>query len=556
MDDSLDIFSPPSFYHANANRRRLLGAYYTPKDLAEVLTRWALTPDPGTVLDPSFGGCVFLEAAAEFLAKGGIDNPGKLIFGVDVDPSCLKFFRSNNYLNHQNCIIRDFLELLPVDIPGAPFQAVVGNPPYVRRHWLKRATFEAARISTAKSGISLPRTASSWAYFLIHAMNFVAVDGRLAMLVPEAILQTDYSSTVRKVLATHFNHVDLVYIRDRVFVDTNEPVVVVAASGYGTSGSLRVEAVECVRELDRVLNDSVRKIPKPRTTTSNARLVNSKVIEILNELAQQECVKKLADVATVEIGFVTGSNNHFIRNRQELEHLQVPRTGWLPVIPRTRWLAGLDFTEEDIQEYIDKDFRCYLVFPEPCQEQHQGFKNWIEEGIRSEVHNRVKCSVRAPWFRVKLSPVPNAFATCTRSGSPLLVLNRTSYRCSNALHAVRWHSNGGFMPEAASVSFLTSAVSVWAELHGRRYGGGVLKMEPSTLKRVPLPIVRAAGTNFEELNELMRQGREAEARKLADNLVLYDGLGLSKRDIQLMQQAGDELLAQRRPTRTESVKNV
>ena len=319
---------------------------------------------------------------------------------------------------------------------------------------------------------------------------------------------------------------------------------------------LHVEAVECVGELHRVLNDSPSKISPSHITTSKGRLVDPKIVEILDELAQQNNVKKLADVATVEIGFVTGSNNHFIRSQQELEQLQVPRSGWLPVIPRTRWLTGLEFSEEDIQEYIDSGFRAFLVLPESCQEQDSGFTKWIELGIQLDVHNRVKCNARTPWFRVKLPPVPDAFATCTRLGSPLLVLNRTGYRCSNALHAVRWSSNGGIMPEAASVGFLTSAVSVWAEIHGRRYGGGVLKMEPGTLKRVPLPIVSGTETAFEELNELMRQGRENVARKLADERVLHEELGLSNKDIQLMQRSGEALIAQRRPPRTERVQNV
>lgn len=556
MDLPIESLPPLSYYDEYPSRKRLLGTYYTPKDLAEVLTSWALTTDSGTVLDPSFGGCVFLEAAVDLLAKKGVECPGELIFGVDVDPSCIEYFRSNTQLIDQNCIIRDFLEFSPDDLEGTPFQAIVGNPPYVRRHWLTEPTLEAARTTADDSSIPLPRTASSWAYFLIHAMKFMAVDGRLAMLVPEAILQTDYSSTVREFLSAHFDHVYLVYLRDRMFADTNEPVVVVAASGFGKSGTLHVEAVESVGELDRVLNHSASKTSPSRITTHNGRVVDPKVVSILDELAQQNSVKKFVDVATVEIGFVTGSNNHFIRNQQQLEQLQVPRSGWLPVIPRTRWLRGLDFNEEEIQEYIDNGYRAILVFPESCQEQDSGIVKWIESGVQLGVHNRVKCNVRTPWFRVKLPPVPDAFATCTRLGSPLLVLNRTSYRCSNALHSVRWRSNGEFMPEAASVGFLTSAVSVWAEIHGRRYGGGVLKMEPSTLKQVPLPIVPSADAAFEELNELIREGRENIARKLADERVLHEELGLSKKDILLMQRSDEELIAQRRPPRTENTQNV
>ena len=47
--------------------KRLLGAYYTPDALANILAKWALVAERGTVLDPSFGRCAFLSAAAKIL---------------------------------------------------------------------------------------------------------------------------------------------------------------------------------------------------------------------------------------------------------------------------------------------------------------------------------------------------------------------------------------------------------------------------------------------------------------------------------------------------------
>ena len=81
------------------------------------------------------------------------------------------------------------------------------------------------------------------------------------------------------------------------------------------------------------------------------------------------------------------------------------------------------------------------------------------------------------------------------------------------------------------MGFLTSAVSAWAELRGRRYGGGVLKIEPGTLKRIPVPLIPGAEDVFKKLNTLLREGREEEARRIADERVLDEGLGLDEREI-------------------------
>ena len=505
-----------------------------------------------TVLDPSFGGCAFLNAAMKVLADKGVKEPGGLVFGIDVDPSCLEYVRGSGNLVEKNCIIRDFLTTSPKDLTGSPFKAVIGNPPYVRHHWFNGATREAGRAAIDAAGVALPNTASAWAYFLIHAMSFLKKHGRLAMLVPEAILQADYAASVREALIARFERVRLVHIRDRLFDRTDEAVVAVAASGYGKPGSLRIEAVERAEELTAVLNATKVRRSSSQSITLKGRPVDSAVVQLLNELEHHPAVKKVSDIATVRIGMVTGANNHFIREAEDLKQLGVPRKAWLRVVSRTRWLSGLDFTERDLQELVDAGQRAVLVLPSPKHENAPGIRQWIAEGIEAGVHDRLKCKIRTPWFRVLLPPAPDAFATCTRLGDPLLVLNQAGCRCTNALHAVYWHCGAEASPESIAVGFLTSAVSVWAELHGRRYGGGVLKMEPGTLNQTPVPLFRGAEHAFEDLSRLVRRGRESEARMLADDLVLGGELGLPIVDIRRLQRARSQLMRQRRPSRNGS----
>ncbi|MCY3682147.1 MAG: N-6 DNA methylase [Gemmatimonadetes bacterium] len=532
------------------NPRRLLGAYYTPDALANILATWALAPGKGNVLDPSFGGCAFLNAATTILASRGVSKPGERVFGVDVDPICMEYVRKDQNLVEKNCIIRDFLSLSPKNISGAPFHAIIGNPPYVRHHWFNGATRKAGRVAMAAAGVALPETASAWAYFLIHTLSFIAKNGRLAMLVPEAILQADYATVVRDLLTSRFDHVCLVHIRDRLFEGTDEAVVAVAASQYGgKKGTLRVEAVERSEDLVAVLNTPKGGSYTPHLITQKGRRIDPQIVQLLGELEQHSAVQKVSDVATVRIGLVTGANKHFIRNAENLKQLGIPHESCVRLISRTRWLSGLDFTKEDLQELVDANQQAILVQPTPACENTPGIQQWIDEGIEAGIHERYKCTIRDPWFRVDLKPVPDAFATCARMGAPLIVLNRTICRCTNALHAMYLHCGSDASLPAIAVGFLTSAVSVWAELHGRRYGGGVLKMEPGTLNRTPVPIVQDAEDAFDELNKLIRDGQEAEARKRADDLVLGDQLGLPKKDIKRLQQAHGLLMTQRRPTR-------
>jgi len=114
-------------------QRRLLGAYYTPDDVARLLAQWAVVGQGGRVLDPSFGGCAFMQAAASHLKRKGRRQPGRLVFGVDVDDSCMRYVRESPDLVVDNVVFRNFLAIRPSELSGAPFHAIVGNPPFSPR---------------------------------------------------------------------------------------------------------------------------------------------------------------------------------------------------------------------------------------------------------------------------------------------------------------------------------------------------------------------------------------------------------------------------------------
>ena len=65
--------------------QKMLGAFYTPPALSDILVEWAVRNADDRVLEPGFGGCGFIESAFKRLAKLGASDPGSQIFGCDVD---------------------------------------------------------------------------------------------------------------------------------------------------------------------------------------------------------------------------------------------------------------------------------------------------------------------------------------------------------------------------------------------------------------------------------------------------------------------------------------
>ncbi|MBE3090651.1 MAG: N-6 DNA methylase, partial [Actinobacteria bacterium] len=56
------------------NTQKLRGGYYTPKVIAEFLSKWAITKDTQRILEPSCGDGNFIEAAILRFKELGIDG--------------------------------------------------------------------------------------------------------------------------------------------------------------------------------------------------------------------------------------------------------------------------------------------------------------------------------------------------------------------------------------------------------------------------------------------------------------------------------------------------
>src|ERR1700759_46601 len=120
---------------AKAERQKSLGAFYTPPEMAKVLTDWAVQSPQAHVLDPSCVGQVFLWAANSRLRELGASRSGsrRQVFGVDLDSEAHRDAvqtASHETPARQNLIEGVFFSLPPAELPS--FDAVVGNPPYIR----------------------------------------------------------------------------------------------------------------------------------------------------------------------------------------------------------------------------------------------------------------------------------------------------------------------------------------------------------------------------------------------------------------------------------------
>ena len=161
-------------------------------------------------------------------------------------------------------------------------------------------------------------------------------------------------------------------------------------------------------------------------------------------------------------------------------------------------------------------------------DQSDAVEDYKQVGLDLEVDKAYKCTVRRDWWIPPAVPAPDLFFTYMSHRYPRLITNSAKATFVNSMHGVVLKREG---PKDAHHSLpllcLNSVTMIGAELHGRSYGGGILKMEPREAARLPLPapgVITAAWQELkpikDQLDRKLRNGQWTEVVKRVDAAVL------------------------------------
>ncbi len=152
--------------------------------------------------------------------------------------------------------------------------------------------------------------------------------------------------------------------------------------------------------------------------------------------------------------------------------------------------------------------------------------------------------------------------TYMNADTPRLTANEAAVHHINSIHGVYLGADvRGLGRELLPLAALNTLSMLGAEMVGRSYGGGILKLEPREADRLPVPSAPAVAAHAPALREIKNQvrehlahGRKAEATALVDGIVLEQLLGLDPAAIAAVHQARADML-DRRKARSKTVKN-
>jgi adenine-specific DNA-methyltransferase len=529
------------------------GAFFTPLQVSRFIADWAIRSGSDRVLEPSCGDAAFLLPSADRLAALGASRAdiASQLSGIDIHSPSVKEAEARLAAEGYEASLGegDFFDRSPEVL----FDAVVGNPPYVRyQQFAGAARAKSLRVALAH-GVRLTALASSWAAFTIHASEFLKDDGRLGLVLPAELMSVNYAGQVRQFLMNRFAKVRLVLFEQLIFPGILEEVVLLLAEGRGTTKSFEVYQARDAESLRSLDTASWKGFVPSRGEKWTSALIQSAALETYREVTRGKHFTQLKHWGSTYLGSVTGNNSYFTLTAADATRLGIKKSELLRISPPgARHLRGLTFTEAAWAELAREGMRCYLFAPSAAKQSAAALA-YIKEGEAAGVHSAYKCRVRSPWWRVPLVEQPDLLFTYMNHDRPRLTTNGAGVHVLNSLYGVTLQPDLRELGRATlPIACLNTVTLLGSEVVGRAYGGGLLKHEPKEADLLPVPtkeVLEAAAPELlliaPQLSVALRQNNLLHAVELVDNIILGRHLSLGDKQLQLLRQAREALFARR-----------
>ena len=463
--------------------RRLLGQFATPGELASLIvdetSRYLGRGKNLTMLEPSMG-------IGSFVSAGFRNLPQKLkkVLACELDVDFYDAAR-NLWRGYPCEIIHgDFTKIEPRRVADLVF----ANPPYVRHHAIPLSDKRRLQSDVARCvGVHVSGLAGLYCHFLLLSLGWMKPGAVGAWLIPSEWMSVNYGRALRDFFTSR---VELLRIH-------------------------RFDA-EDVRFSDALVSSCVvwfrNSVPSGHSVLFTfgsdmacpARRENCSISDLRGALkwppdeALKEGVEglRIGDCFDIRRGIATGDNGFFVLGEEAVKAKGISRQYLKPILPSPRHLK-VDYVRADAEGVPMNAERRFLLdcTGRNLEDLPLSVRAYLESGM-PKTATRNLCVSRNVWYsQEQREPTPFLCSYMGRGGVDSVpvrfILNDSCAIATNSFLML--------YPKGALARFLESDPSrrheIWRMLleipasdimrAGRSYGGGLRKVEPKELARVP-----------------------------------------------------------------------
>ena len=510
---------------------KLRGGYYTPQAITEFICKWIINKNTKNILEPSCGDGNFLKAIVERQEKLNLNLD---ITGVEL---CLdEAKKAMRYGTNVEC--QDFFAFYRDKVTGkSNYDAIVGNPPFIRYQDFDEKSRDIAFFYMKENGFHPTKLTNIWLPFLILSCLALSENGRLGMVIPAELFQVNYAGETREFLARYFDRLTLITFQKLVFEEIQQEVILLLGEKKSEDKGIQVielSDLDDLKELDlnNFYNYEIKELNHSTEKWIKYYLTN-KEIKLIRQLRECEKIPFTTELFEINVGLVSGENAFFLLNRNTVDEYQLANSTRM-VIGRTEQLKGVILSERDFKTLIENGKKVYMFMPKnlPFSELSKAEQEYINYGVEQGYNKGYKCRIRKNWYCVPQSCEPDAFILRQVNRYPRIILNHVNAVSTDTIHKVRFLD--GVNPEFVAAAFLNSFTLALAEITGRSYGGGVLTFEPGEIRQLKIPMKNAEKLDVNKIDKLIRDDRIDEVLDYTDQILLIEGLGLTKYDVETL----------------------
>ena len=455
------------------DRRRVLGATYTPPEIVSAMVGWAASRMPDRVIDPGTGSARFLTAAGRVL-------PEASLVGVEIDPLAALLARANltaaGLDDRSQVVVHDYRTADLGECTGAT--AYLGNPPYVRHHQIEPSD----KAWLARRATDLGLKASGLAGLHVHFLLATALHARSgdvgAFVTSAEWLEVNYGRLPRQLVAGELGGVSIHVIDPEATpFDGTATTAAVTCFEVGTAApSIRLRRVGLPSHLGALESGERFDRKRLRDAPRWSSFLNGN-----SAPKPPQGWVELGELCRVHRGAVTGSNSTWIT---EADDPALPPGVLFASITKAREL----FKADDSVLSDASGLRAVVDLPADLDKFDEDDRTRIDRFLRAAqrrgVHTGYIARNRNPWWSVGLRPPAPILATYMARRPPAFVRNLAGARNVNVAHGIYPREP---MEPAALDALAASLRTAAPTAVGRTYAGGLVKFEPSEMSRIPVP---------------------------------------------------------------------
>lgn len=531
-------------FKTEQTEQKLRGGYYTPNDLAQFLSKWILNSGAKKILEPSSGDGKFFESISN------VNNSIELeveVTGIELNSDeAQKSIKRATELKNITVDVHntDFLEWGLMNYNKPIYDAVTGNPPFIRYQYLPKEYQLKAEKIFKLFNLKFTRHTNAWVPFVVLAFELLKPGGKLAMILPSEIMHVAHAQSLRTYLGKNSKKMLILDPKELWFTDTLQGALILLAEKKNNADehSLGLGIKE--------VNDRAFSKKNPRSYFDKVHFINgetikgkwtkavlnSKELSLVKEIKKDNRVQQFKNIASVDVGLVTGANKYFLISEDDVKKYGLEKWAY-PMFGRSNHSPKMIYDSKQHQLNVGEGRPTNFIWfdVESYDELDKNAKEYVKIGESKEYHKRYKCRVREPWFRV-----PSVYATeigmLKRAHDfPRLILNKKRAYTTDTAYRIKLIDDKIKSYELV-FNFLNSFTALTAELEGRFYGGGVLELVPSEIEKTFIPDVKINKLYLNELDGDFQGLSSQEVLKRQDDIILKK-IGLDKKERRIIHNA-------------------